>query len=89
MHGFYDGLNVDVPVMNIFLESMSSAPVIEDRYEVKLIVCALDPEYAQRISSRMKEGSTLSDDRMEMKMSVFVKNPKVFRKCLEWKSKLQ
>ncbi|KAE8879873.1 hypothetical protein PF005_g18924 [Phytophthora fragariae] len=87
MHGFYDGLNVDVPVMNIFFESMSSAPVIEDRYEVKLIVRALDPEYGQRIASRLKEGSTVSADRMEMKMSVFVKNPKVFRKCLEWKSK--
>lgn len=87
MHGFYDGLNVVVPVMNIFFESMSSAPVVIDRYEVKLIVRALNPEYGQRISSRLKEGSIISPDRMEMKTSVFVQQPKVFRKCLEWKSK--
>lgn len=88
MHGFYDGLNVAVPVMNIFVESVSSTPVIDDRYEVKLIVRALDPEYGQRISSRLKEGSIMSADWMEMKKtSVFMKQPNIFCKCLKWKSK--
>ncbi|GLD96542.1 hypothetical protein PINS_up005225 [Pythium insidiosum] len=83
LRGFYDGLNVAVPVMNIFFESVSPAPVIDDRYEVKLVVRALDFECGQRISSRLKEGSIISADGMEMRTSVFVKEPKVFRKCLE------
>ncbi|KAF1326483.1 Crn-like protein, partial [Globisporangium splendens] len=87
MHGFYDGLSVAVLVMNIFVESVSPSPVKDDRYEVKLLVKALDPDYGRRIAIRLKEGTIVSEDSMEMRTCVHVTNPKIFCKCIEWKSK--
>jgi hypothetical protein len=52
-----------------------------------LIVSALDAGYGQLISMRLKEGFVASDDRLEMRTTVYVENPKVFCECIEWKRK--
>ncbi|KAL3658898.1 hypothetical protein V7S43_016041 [Phytophthora oleae] len=52
MHGWYDGSNVVVPVMNISVESVSEVPEIGSRYKVNVIVRALDDQYAKLIFER-------------------------------------
>ncbi|POM74381.1 Hypothetical protein PHPALM_8676 [Phytophthora palmivora] len=87
MHSWYDALACTVPVFNICVESVSQYPVINNRYEVKLIVRALDAGYGRLISMRLKEGAIVSTDLLEMRTSVHVENTKVFRTCMEWKYK--
>ncbi|KAF1334186.1 hypothetical protein FI667_g2043, partial [Globisporangium splendens] len=59
----------------------------DDRYEVELLVKALDPDYDRCIVIRLKGGTVVLEDSMEMRTCVHVKNPKIFCKCIEWKSK--
>ncbi|KAL7996396.1 hypothetical protein Plhal703r1_c39g0136671 [Plasmopara halstedii] len=87
MHGWYDALTVSVPVMNIRVESVSPHSVISNRFEIKLIVSALDAGYGELISLRMKDGFAASDDRLEMQTCVYIENPMVFCECIEWKRK--
>ncbi|ETP40847.1 hypothetical protein F442_11881 [Phytophthora nicotianae P10297] len=62
-------------------------PETHSWYEVKLIVCALDVEYDRLILMRLIEGAIVSTDLLEMRTSVHVENPNVFRTCMEWKYK--
>jgi hypothetical protein len=41
MHGWYDALTVSVPVMNIRVESVSSGPALNDRFEVSVWIRAI------------------------------------------------
>lgn len=54
---------------------------------MNLIVRALNAGYARLISLHLKEGFVASEDRLEMRTSVYVQNPKMFCECMEWKRK--
>lgn len=52
-----------------------------------LHVKALNGEYGQLVSQRLKQGTYVSLDKLDMFTSVYVEDPTVFCKCLEWKAK--
>ncbi|KAI9917793.1 hypothetical protein PsorP6_012463 [Peronosclerospora sorghi] len=79
MHGWYDALTVIIPVMNI--------PVVDNSFEIKVIVRALEPFSRKLISTRLKDGFVGLEDPMKMRTSVYVVDPKVFCECIEWKRK--
>jgi hypothetical protein len=55
--------------------------------QIKLIVTALDAGYGKLVLMRLKDGTVASDDRLEMRTSVYVTDPTVFCECMEWKHK--
>jgi hypothetical protein len=86
-HGFLDELNTELPLVNIEFKNVSKNPVVENRYEVTILVKALDQESANALFWRLKEGSKKTDDDLIMEASVYVLNPAIFKKCLDWKCK--
>lgn len=53
--------------------------------QVFLVITALDDDHFRLISARLKEGAEVFYDRLEMRTSVFVESPMVFRECMDWK----
>jgi hypothetical protein len=90
VHHWFDGRNVDVPLFKLTISTahlISRKPVIENRYEVPLLVTALDSDAARLFFPRLREGSTFYKDRkLEALVTVYVLNPKVFTTCIEWKA---
>ena len=90
VHRWFDGRNVDVPLFILTISSahlISRKPVIENRYEVPLLITALDSDAARLLFPRLREGSKFYKDRkLEALVTVYVLNPKVFTTCIEWKA---
>jgi hypothetical protein len=86
LHGWFN-LTTVIPLFYLKVVSVSESFVIQDRYKVVLAVVAVDQESAGMIFRRLIEGSTIIDDPLIMNTFVYVNNPAIFRKCLEWKEK--
>lgn len=90
VHHWFDGRNVDIPTFKLTISTshlISRRPVIENRYEVTLLVTAFDDDCARLLFPRLREGSIFYDDRkLEATVSVYVLNPEVFTACIEWKA---
>lgn len=84
MHGAYDGLNYDFPVVNIEFVSASEHAELDDRYKVELRVSVYSHEYVFLLA-RLKDESTRTEDPLAMKTFVYVQNKNVFRTCIQWK----
>jgi hypothetical protein len=88
LHGYFDGLNADIPLFLLEVVSISESIVVPpDRYRVDLAVVAWDKEAAEMIFWRLIEGSKSTSDPLVMHTFVYVTNTNIFRKCLEWKAK--
>ncbi|TMW58431.1 hypothetical protein Poli38472_009990 [Pythium oligandrum] len=85
MHGFYDGLSYEVPIMNIYPGKVDDKRSIANRYKVEIFVKVLDKQCKDRVFSRLKEGSDHTDDPLVMKTFVHVESPETFCFCLRWK----
>ncbi|KAF1795921.1 hypothetical protein GQ600_2998 [Phytophthora cactorum] len=85
MSGWYYGLSCHVPVMNIRVESISEHPVVEDRFEIKLVIRAIDVQCGKLILGRLKKGVEVSADGLEMRTSVYVQDPISFCACMDWR----
>ncbi|KAG3144724.1 hypothetical protein PC128_g24333 [Phytophthora cactorum] len=85
MSGWYYGLSYHVPVMNIRVESISEHPVVEDRFEIKLVIRAIDVQCGKLILGRLKKGVEVSADGLEMRTSVYVQDPISFCACMDWR----
>ncbi|DBA05250.1 TPA: hypothetical protein N0F65_007412 [Lagenidium giganteum] len=85
MHGFYDGLSYDVPIVNMIPGSVEQNRSIGNRYKVEVFVKVLDAQCKDRVFSRLKEGATQTDDPLVMKTFVHVEDPETFCFCMRWK----
>jgi len=86
MHGAYDKLNFDFPVVNMEVVSVSHGPVMDNRFKVELNVSVYSQDYAFLLQ-RLKDESTRTSDPLVMKTFVHVENPTIFCKCMAWKYK--
>jgi hypothetical protein len=88
MHAYYDGRNVQIPVVNMSVLSVSEAPVVDNRYEVTLLVKVLNHEHKNLVLDRLKLGSAVYENNpLAMTTTVHIINPSIFKKCMEWKYK--
>jgi len=88
LHGWFDNnLGAEIPLFYLKVVNISETPIVEDRYRIVLAVIVVNLEYADKIFSRLIEGSTQTDNPRIMNTFVYIKNPKIFQKCLEWKEK--
>jgi hypothetical protein len=87
LHGWFDGLNTEIPLFYLKVVSISDSVIVEGRYQVVLAVVAFDREAANMIFCKLIEESTQTNDPLTMNTSVYVTNPTIFQKCLEWKEK--
>ncbi|KAL7686310.1 hypothetical protein Plhal304r1_c027g0090311 [Plasmopara halstedii] len=78
MHGFYDGLSMDIPIVNIFPGCVDSAQSVDNRYKIDIFVKVFDARCKDRVFSRLKEGTVEIDDPLMMKTFVYVENPETF-----------
>ncbi|KAL8020053.1 hypothetical protein Plhal710r2_c014g0063781 [Plasmopara halstedii] len=78
MHGFYDGLSMDIPIVNIFPGCVDSAQSVDNRYKIDIFVKVFDARCKDRVFSRLKEGTVETDDPLMMKTFVYVENPETF-----------
>ena len=87
-HGFYDGLNIKIPFVNISVVNISKQKVTGDRYSVTLKITVLNAGCKEMIFSRLKPGSAIvPEDDLAMTTTVLILNPTVFKKCINWKFK--
>jgi hypothetical protein len=90
VHNWFDGRNVDVPLFKLTIPEdhlISRKPVLENRYEVPLLVTAIDNDAARLLFPRLREGCTFYQDRkLEAIVTVYVLDPKVFATCIAWKA---
>ncbi|CAK4786473.1 unnamed protein product, partial [Aphanomyces euteiches] len=54
MHGYYDGLSYEVPIVNMIPGSIEEKPSIDKRYKVEIFVKVLDAQCVDRVFSRLK-----------------------------------
>lgn len=87
LHGWFDAINTDVPLFYLKIVSISETIVVDERYKIILSLVAFSQEAADMIFCRLIEGSSQTSDSLIMNTSVYVTNPAVFQKCLEWKEK--
>jgi hypothetical protein len=87
LHGWFDGLNTDIPLFYLKVVSISGSVIVEGRYKVVLAVVALNQESADMIFQRLIEGTSATSDPLIMNTSVYVTKPTIFQTCLEWKEK--
>ncbi len=88
VHNWFDGKSVDVPLFKLTVPSeypVPRRPVLENRYEVLLLVTAYDSDSARLLFPRLREGYTVLSE-LEATISVYVLNPKVFIECIDWKA---
>ncbi|KAI9914192.1 hypothetical protein PsorP6_005994 [Peronosclerospora sorghi] len=77
IHGWYDALTVTYQWSTFASNQFRS---------IKMILSALDDDYCKLISMRLK-GFVVLEDHLEMQISVYVVDPKVFCEWIEWKRK--
>ncbi|KAL3662903.1 hypothetical protein V7S43_011851 [Phytophthora oleae] len=85
MHGYYDGLSVEVPIVNMLPGSVEENRSIGNRHKVEVFVQVIDAQCTDRVFSRLKDGSTKTDDPLVMKTFVHVEDPETFCFCMRWK----
>ncbi|CAI5705423.1 unnamed protein product [Peronospora farinosa] len=85
MHGFYDGLSLDIPIVNMFPVSVEEKLSNGSRYKVEVLVKVYDVYCTERVFYRLKSGSSRTDDPLVMKTFVYVENPDTFCFCMKWK----
>ncbi|CAI5706970.1 unnamed protein product [Peronospora farinosa] len=85
MHGFYDGLSLDIPIVNMFPVSVEEKLSNGSRYKVEVLVKVYDLYCTKRVFYRLKSGSSRTDDPLVMKTFVYVENPDTFCFCMKWK----
>ncbi|CAI5739710.1 unnamed protein product [Peronospora destructor] len=85
MCDFYDGISLDVPIVNMLPGSVEETPSIGSRYKVEVFVKVLDANCICRVFYRLKDGSTKTDDPLVMKTFVHVEDPETFCFCMKWK----
>ncbi|CEG35534.1 uncharacterized protein PHALS_11411 [Plasmopara halstedii] len=85
MHGWYEGLNTQLPIVNMLSGSVEKNPSIGNRRKVEVIVKVVDAQCTDLVFSRLKNGSTKTDDPLVMKTFVYLENPETFRFCMRWK----
>ncbi|KAE9005377.1 hypothetical protein PR002_g16775 [Phytophthora rubi] len=86
MHGAYDSLGFDFPVVDMEVVSVSDGPVLDNRYKVDLLVSVHSHHYSFLLG-RLKDESTRTSDPLVMKTFVHVEDPVIFRTCMAWKHK--
>ncbi|KAG4052366.1 hypothetical protein PC123_g12461 [Phytophthora cactorum] len=76
MRGYYEGLShrQDVPIKWQQIQ-----------VEVEVFVRVIDERCKDRVFSRLKDGSTRTEDPLMMKTFVHVENPELFCFCMKWK----
>ena len=92
MHEFLDGINqrpTNIPAIKLVFESKSLDGTCFDpgdfvRYKVQFLLECRDVEYAGIVAARLKDGVEVVPP-LSFRMSVFVREPDVFEKCLKWK----
>ncbi|TDH72152.1 hypothetical protein CCR75_000777 [Bremia lactucae] len=85
MYGWYDGVSVDVPIVNMLPGNVEEHPSIGSRRKVDVFVKVVDVRYADLVFSRLRDGSTTTTDPLMMKTFVHVENPDTFCFCMMWK----
>ncbi|TDH72153.1 hypothetical protein CCR75_000776 [Bremia lactucae] len=85
MSGWYDGVSVDVPIVNMLPGMVEKNPSIGSRRKVEVFVKVVDVRCADRVFNRLKDGSTSTTDPLMMKTFVHVENPDAFCLCLKRK----
>ncbi|KAF4319409.1 hypothetical protein BBO99_00003559 [Phytophthora kernoviae] len=81
LHDWYDA----VPLMNLHADFVSKSPVFGNRFEIKLVIRAINSSIGQVIAGRLKEDAVVSPDFLEMRTSVYMEDPEIFCECLAWK----
>ena len=69
------------------IRDRSDVVVTAGRFRVVLLVESFDGDSARLVFPRIKIGETQQIDALTMQTCVYVKNPVIFKKCLEWKEK--
>ncbi|EGZ27517.1 hypothetical protein PHYSODRAFT_284109 [Phytophthora sojae] len=85
MHGWFDGMSIEVPIVNMLPGSVEENQSIGNRRKVEVFVKVLDAQCTDRVFSRLKGGSTRTDDPLMMKTFVHVEDPETFCLCMRWK----
>lgn len=85
MHGWFDGMSIEVPIVNMLPGSVEENQSIGNRRKVEVFVKVLDAGCTDRVFSRLKEGSTTTNDPLMMKTFVHVEDPETFCLCMRWK----
>ncbi|EGZ25289.1 hypothetical protein PHYSODRAFT_285066, partial [Phytophthora sojae] len=85
MHGWFDGMSIEVPIVNMLPGSVEENQSIGNRRKVEVFVKVLDAQCTDRVFSRLKGGSTTTDDPLMMKTFVHVEDPETFCLCMRWK----
>ncbi|ETI32695.1 hypothetical protein F443_20548 [Phytophthora nicotianae P1569] len=85
MHGWYDGMSIEFPIVNMLPGSVDKNSSIGNRRKVEVFVKVVDAQCTDRVFSRLKEGSTKTDDPLVMKTFVHVEDPETFCFCMRWK----
>ncbi|EGZ11280.1 hypothetical protein PHYSODRAFT_338002 [Phytophthora sojae] len=70
MHGWFDGMSIEVPIVNMLPGSVEENQSIGNRRKVEVFVKVLDAQCTDRVFSRLKGGSTRTDDPLMMKTFV-------------------
>ncbi|KAG2850552.1 hypothetical protein PC119_g9156 [Phytophthora cactorum] len=86
MHGAYNKLGFDFPVVNTEVVSVFHGPELENRYKAALHVSIHSHHYVFLLG-RLKDDSTRTSDPLVMETFVQIEDPAIFCKCMEWKHK--
>jgi hypothetical protein len=89
-HGWFEGLIGDVPMFKLDYIRHSNQPManMDNRYEVVISVTVIDAAASKFIFPRLSSGSAaVEGQNLSMLAKVYVRNPSVFKYCLEWKAK--
>ncbi|KAG3050369.1 hypothetical protein PI125_g26450 [Phytophthora idaei] len=85
MHGWFDGMSIEVPIVNMLPGSVEENQSIGNRRKVEVFVKVINAQCTDRVFSRLKEGSTVTNDPLMMKTYVHVEDPETFCLCMRWK----
>ncbi|EGZ27443.1 hypothetical protein PHYSODRAFT_321246 [Phytophthora sojae] len=66
MHGWFDGMSIEVPIVNMLPGSVEENQSIGNRRKVEVFVKVLDAQCTDRVFSRLKAGSTTTNDPLMM-----------------------
>jgi hypothetical protein len=89
VHGWFDGRGSNVPLFILDYISHDDVPManLDNRYEVRISVTALDVQASKLIFPRLSHGSfAVEGDDLKMVTHVYVRDPTTFKFCLDWKS---
>lgn len=85
MHGYFDGMSMEVPIVNMFPGCVDKTHPVNNKFKVEVFVKVFDAHCKDRVFGRLKEGSARTDDPLMRKTYVYVQDPDTFCFCLKWK----